>query len=392
MEGRGHSGGRGADGGDGRAVMQRGREMYGSGVELAGDGEGGGCDSFVFRGLRLSHERDRGGGVAPRALARAFEVARGEAASTRDALGLGRLFVHAPWLLASQALEVCDARAARQPLAPVVVHTRLLGMGRATFELQQTMHLEEEEEVEEAEEEEDGRHREGGELGGGRTRGGRGQRRRLGPRIAQVTGTYICTRVVEEDETGEGGGGAGEGGGGGGGGWRRVRRAAGLPDWFRDMHRGVGRGRPDAGRVRRVQECESAVLHTHPVVCRASDTDTNGHVNHASFLEYFLDALAGMGPGGVPPLLALAGVSPAAPEAVRSVTLEYAREAFAGDVLQVQVTSPRQGVARMRLVRDGEGTEAASSPLCLCEVHVDIDANADVTVASPSPPSPASKL
>ena len=104
---------------DGRgAAMQRGREMYGSGVELVGDGEGGGCDCFVFRGLRLSHERDRGGGVAPRALARAFEVARGEAASTRDALGLGRLFVHAPWLLASQTLEVCDARAARQRWRP----------------------------------------------------------------------------------------------------------------------------------------------------------------------------------------------------------------------------------------------------------------------------------
>ena len=308
--------------------MQRGRALAGGRVECP-PGE---PNAFLFLGLRLSHERDRGGGVALRALARAFEVARGEAAASRDALGLGRLFLHAPWLLASQSIQVLDPDVARQPQLPVLVRTELVGLGRVTFELRQTMHTH-------------------GDASGA-----------PGPALASVSGTYICTRIVEGEGEHEGevpaDGAAGPPA-------SRSRRAAELPEWFRDLHRGV----PglDPALQRRVETGQGArVLHTHRVLCRASDTDTNGHVNHASFLEYFLDALSGMTGAGVPPLLSLAGLAPLAPDAVKSATLRYDREAFAGDALDVEVTSPSQGVARMRLVRAGQ----QDRPLCLCEVVV----------------------
>jgi len=115
-----------------------------------------------------------------------------------------------------------------------------------------------------------------------------------------------------------------------------ARRSVSLPQWFLD---GLPHLKPEGGPAeawpRRLQPCQADAAFVGSLKVRPSDTDVNGHVNNASYVDFALDCIADAVRAGC--LRGFPQTTDAAHEELRSVQVQYEREAFWGDLLEVSL-------------------------------------------------------
>ena len=121
------------------------------------------------------------------------------------------------------------------------------------------------------------------------------------------------------------------------------RASAPLPSWFLEglPHLAEKGGGPAEAWPRRLEPWAAHQGPGHPAACwsgrvtvRPSDTDGNGHVNNACYVTMAEDAAADAARAGRLPGFPRGDV---AGQQVRCVQVQYEREAFWGDELEVQL-------------------------------------------------------